>query len=147
MRNGSRAGGLPDSSASGGISRELSLSMCSVGEEGVGEGVGVSVPVFPFSGDSVGEGEGIGVVEETGVADGEEMGVSGISSGVAEGVDSGIVSGVSSCEDCVVGKIVSRSRRGSSGVGAGVAAELLASCGGDSWAETGGGAGRTEIQG
>ena len=49
--------------------------------------------------------------------------VSGIGSGRADWVASGITSGWTNSADCVEGKISSRLRRGSSGLGAGVAAE------------------------
>ncbi len=127
--------------------------MCSVDGEGVGEGVGVSTSVFPFSGAPVGEGEGEARAEEVGVADGVEMGVSGIDSGVADIVASGITSGGIVSAEIVLVKIMSGFKRRSSGLGAGptcvgrVWAELVASSGGDSWAYIGGGAGRMEIQG
>lgn len=76
-----------------------------------------------------------------------EMIVSGMTSGVAEWVASGIASGGIVSVRFEFVKIVSGLRRGSSVLGAGVSAELVASMGGDSWACTCGGAGSIEIHG
>ena len=84
------------------------------------------------------------------LAEGVELGVtmvSGVGSGEADGEASGIGSGVVVSAEVVLVKIVSGFRRGSSGLGAGVLAECVASSGGDSWAFAPGGAGRSEIQG
>lgn len=81
-----------------------------------------------------------------GMIEAEEV-ASGDDSGVAEGVDSGEASGVCVSAEFVLVKIVSRFRRGSSGLGTGVWAECVATSGGDSWACAPGGAGRSEIQG
>jgi len=92
----------------------------------------------------VGVGDGAMLVEGVGL--GVTM-VSGVGSGVAEGVASGNSSGGIVSAEVVLEKIVSGFRRGSSGLGAGVWAECVASTGGDSWAFAPGGAGRSEIQG
>ncbi len=90
------------------------------------------------------EGDGAMLVEGVVVADGV---ASGVGSGVADGVALGIGSGVIVSAEFVLVKIVSGFRRGSSGLGAGVWAECVASTGGDSWALAPGGAGRSEIHG
>jgi len=99
-----------------------------VGIWGEGEGRGGSEGAREGEGEIVGEGEGVaaGVALALGVARSivtPSTSVSGNGSGVAEGVASGITSGGIISADCVVEKISSRLRRGSSGLGAGVLAE------------------------
>lgn len=91
-----------------------------------------------WTGESEGEASGVGVSLEL-LDGGSKSGVgvalaeaSGIGSGVAEGVASGIASGGIVSAEFVLGKMSSRFKRGSSGLGAGVSAEIVASCGGDS---------------
>ncbi len=119
-----------------------------VESDGVGviDGAGDCTGIALFEGKSVGDGEGL----ETGLAEGVAIDVtmvSGEGSGVAEGVASGSSSGGIVSAEFVLVKIVSGFRRGSSGLGAGVLAECVATSGGDSWAFAPGGAGRSEIQG
>lgn len=107
-----------------------------------------------IKGETDAEGEADGSTDGVGVADGVaisalgvEMIVSGMTSGIADWVASGIASGGIVSVEFELVKIVSGSRRGSSGVVAGVSAELVASIGGESWACAMGGAGSMEIHG
>lgn len=113
---------------------------------GVGEARGVGVGWTSGLEDAEAEDEGDGTMLAEGVDIGRSI-VSGIGTGVADGVASGSCSGGIVSAEFVLEKIVSRFRRGSSGLGAGVLAESVASMGGDSWALALGGAGNIDIQG
>jgi hypothetical protein len=122
------------------VIRLVSNSVGAATGEVVGVGVGEDETV----------GVGVGVGDGATLAEGVGLGVtmaSGVGSGVADGVASGTSSGVIVSAEFVLVKIVSGFRRGSSGLGAGVSAECVASSGGDSWACAPGGAGRSEIHG